>query len=307
MEPMDKRSSKAKLEATAAARQAVFDTAELLENIFLLLPPQQALVAQSVCQQFRTIVATSPALQEMLFLTPSNKNVASERWAIVGKDREDDESWFKVYEFAVSPIPSPDTEILAEGLRVVTQNPMITIPTELRVCLGRHACAISDEPNQSEMLLLPRNIRQLILRPKSKATESWQHMNITDPPCTSATLQISVRMKDKGTYLKTIEITACDRSGITMNKLLNNTTKNGPDSMEYEIKIWESIAGSRHPVGQTVRQILDDMSNSCSHKLEECVSFMYVWIPRTVAATEEERDQVHQEFAGRKDDGTEAQ
>ncbi|KAK5697770.1 hypothetical protein LTR17_023829 [Elasticomyces elasticus] len=48
--------------------QAVFNTAELLESIFLHLSAKQVFGVQRVCKQFRDIVATSNLLQRKLFL-----------------------------------------------------------------------------------------------------------------------------------------------------------------------------------------------------------------------------------------------
>ncbi|KAF7189728.1 hypothetical protein HII31_08835 [Pseudocercospora fuligena] len=306
MEAKDKRPSKAKLKATAAARNAVFDTAELLENIFLLLPPWQVLVAKSACRQFRTIVATSPALQEVLFLKASNKNMAAERWAIVRKDWQDHDG--HSFDFAISPLPRPGVKILVKGLNVVTPNPMITVYPhhDPWSAYRQHACRIYTRPNDSDVLYVQSKIQDRILQPAPAGTESWQHMNITDPPCTSATLEIQFRFENRP-YAKSIEVTAFDRSGITMNKLLHSATMDEPKSKHYEVKIFETLTGYRRPAGKSVRQILDDMMKSRSHQnLKNHLKHMLFWIPRSVAATEEEREEVQKEFAGRKDDGIEA-
>ncbi|KAF7189985.1 hypothetical protein HII31_08807 [Pseudocercospora fuligena] len=51
---------------TDAARDAVFYTAELLEQIFENLPPRSILTAQRVCHQFCDIVAQSSDLQNKM-------------------------------------------------------------------------------------------------------------------------------------------------------------------------------------------------------------------------------------------------
>lgn len=308
MEAKDKRPSKAKLKSTAAARNAVFDTAELLENIVLLLPPRQVLVIKSVCRQFRTIVATSPALQEMLFLKPSNKNGASEKWTIVAKNCYSHYKDFQAFEFAVSPVAGSDTKILVEGLNVVTPNLMVVAPPaheEFPYTSGGHVCHIYARPNESEVLRLQRDIQDLILCPESVGTESWQHMNITDPPCTSAKLEIKFRF-DGRPYVRIIDITAYDKSGITMNKLLHNATTTDSDSRHFQVKIFETTTGYRQCMGKSVRQLLDDMLRPRSRNSKKRLESMNLWLPGTVAATEEEREKVKRELTGRKDDGNEA-
>ena len=66
--------------ATDGPRQAVFQTAELLENILLRLPVKSVFKVLRVCRQFRDIVDTSAAIRQMLFIQSS----AEERqtWAV---------------------------------------------------------------------------------------------------------------------------------------------------------------------------------------------------------------------------------
>lgn len=53
---------------TNSTREAVFNTAELLEQIFLHLPAKTIYGSQRVCRQFRDIVQMSVELQQKLFL-----------------------------------------------------------------------------------------------------------------------------------------------------------------------------------------------------------------------------------------------
>ncbi|KAI7158515.1 hypothetical protein KC349_g4800 [Hortaea werneckii] len=68
---------------TDAARRAVFETAELLENIFIQLPPRKSFVIQRVCKQFRDIVASSVKLQQRLFLR--SDGTEAEEWRVAAK------------------------------------------------------------------------------------------------------------------------------------------------------------------------------------------------------------------------------
>ncbi|KAK5697772.1 hypothetical protein LTR17_023831 [Elasticomyces elasticus] len=59
-----------KIASTDSTRQAVFATAELLENIMLHLPARDIFCLQRVGRQFRDIVKTSIQLQRKLFIRP---------------------------------------------------------------------------------------------------------------------------------------------------------------------------------------------------------------------------------------------
>ena len=51
----------------AAAVKHVFETSELLELIIASLPPEDIFILQAVCKRWRTVMATSPAIQSLTF------------------------------------------------------------------------------------------------------------------------------------------------------------------------------------------------------------------------------------------------
>ena len=78
---------------TDAARRAVFDTAELLEQIVLELPLATIFTSQRVCHQFQDIVTTSSKIQEKLFFRINGQH---ERWTHVGDEDDDDYDPFHI-------------------------------------------------------------------------------------------------------------------------------------------------------------------------------------------------------------------
>lgn len=58
---------------TDGSRQAVFRTAELLENILVHLPAKTIFGCQRVSRQFRDVIATSAAIRYKLFLKISDE------------------------------------------------------------------------------------------------------------------------------------------------------------------------------------------------------------------------------------------
>ncbi|KAI6842891.1 Arp2/3 complex 16 kDa subunit ARPC5 [Hortaea werneckii] len=97
---------------TDAARRAVFDTAELLENILMQLPPRKIFVIQRVCKPFRDIVATSVKLQQRLFLRSDGGE--TQEWRVAAKDNPDfpNSDWLTTYRFVKSTyIAGADEEL----------------------------------------------------------------------------------------------------------------------------------------------------------------------------------------------------
>ena len=58
---------------SSGAVQAVFNTAELLENILVHVEFYTLITAQRVCTQFRDTVASSTAIKQKLFLSAEDK------------------------------------------------------------------------------------------------------------------------------------------------------------------------------------------------------------------------------------------
>ena len=97
---------------TDAARRAVFETAELLENIFMQLPPRKIFVIQRVCKQFRDIVATSVKLQQRLFLR--SDGTEAQEWRVAAKYNADapNDDRLRTYRFVKSTyIPGADEKL----------------------------------------------------------------------------------------------------------------------------------------------------------------------------------------------------
>ncbi|KAK5739294.1 hypothetical protein LTR17_005400 [Elasticomyces elasticus] len=63
-------------------RNAVFATAELLEQILMLVPPITVFGVQRVCRQFRDILTTSAALQGRVWLR-APQSLSDEVWTVV--------------------------------------------------------------------------------------------------------------------------------------------------------------------------------------------------------------------------------
>ncbi|KAK4618055.1 hypothetical protein CLAFUW4_12322 [Fulvia fulva] len=68
-----------KAQTTAAARDAVFKTTELLENILIQLPPMNIIQVQRVSKLFKEVIENSPTAHKLL--SPEVKS-ESKHWAV---------------------------------------------------------------------------------------------------------------------------------------------------------------------------------------------------------------------------------
>lgn len=84
-------------------RQAVFQTAELLEMILLNLTVVNIFGVQRVCRQFRDAVASSTAIQQKLFLKPSDAEQQS--WVVKSRPAQPGSGnpWPEPYFVTVDP------------------------------------------------------------------------------------------------------------------------------------------------------------------------------------------------------------
>ncbi|KAI6893301.1 hypothetical protein KC318_g12354 [Hortaea werneckii] len=104
---------------TDAARRAVFETAELLENIVMQLPPRKIFVIQRVCKQFRDIVATSIKLQQRLFLR--SDGTEAQEWRVAAKDDAEfpNSDWLRTHRFVKSTYIAEADENLGVAFKPV--------------------------------------------------------------------------------------------------------------------------------------------------------------------------------------------
>ncbi|KAI6788174.1 hypothetical protein KC360_g8708 [Hortaea werneckii] len=104
---------------TDAARRAVFETAELLENIFIQLPPRKIFVIQRVCKQFRDVVASSVKLQQRLFLR--SDGTEAQAWRVAAKENADapNSDWLRTFRFVKTTYTAGADEDLGVAFKPV--------------------------------------------------------------------------------------------------------------------------------------------------------------------------------------------
>lgn len=217
-----------------AARQAVFNTAELLENILLRLPVRSIYSANRVCTQWKALVSTSKAVKEKLFLIPTAP------WEILELKPE---NWPTR---AATLDPAPDDAILSE----LPQSPRYGAPTFLQAVKlhpllvlfnpSRHSDTDRVKTGSPERVIatLGRKVRMLAAS-LSKLSEVPTPLTdqspvldsaITDPPCKLAKVSQTWLVKDKAdgrTENDCVEHTIRSESGITFRDLITSLHQRG--------------------------------------------------------------------------------
>lgn len=213
---------------TQAARQAVLETTELLEQIILHLPVKKIFVVQRVCKQFYDTIRASPLLQQRMFLKPSLK---PQMWKIQMGNGEfleggnlpagvrEQELKFVVCteEETKAAIASKDPNSKAWGRKVfpVKLNPLL-VPLDDSVH-GRES-------------LPKRSLRSRLLRPKIdlgdaplNKPQSWRQMLLTDPPLDQAGCFIywSVKGSLPRRQMALVERKNADHDGLILGNIVD--------------------------------------------------------------------------------------
>lgn len=155
----------------AATLRGVLETNELLENIICYLPLKKILDVQRVSRQWKNVIASSPNIQEKLFMRRANKE--QELWIMV--KREPGRGNVKDKPLRVKVLPTPDTPAITP----VSLNPM------LRVSRSWH------NPNGVRFPVSMLPDRYTVTFPAwanaLRYNESCvRNMFVTDPPCNRA-------------------------------------------------------------------------------------------------------------------------
>lgn len=198
-----------RLMVTDAARQAVFNTAELLELIFTYLSPSQVLQAQSVSQQFRDIVKTSKQLQEILYMR--SPDVPPQIWVtrMIGPYHR-----FQLPELHVG---QPSTL----PLTVVELNKTLVKEAHNHKHHEYHAGCVLGRGGERV------NVRTYLLDSLNQylqgEPQSWENMHICSPKATIVEVAFKIAIPGKVQISSDVEVE--DDSRLTFGKILQKAIK----------------------------------------------------------------------------------
>ncbi|KAK5740707.1 hypothetical protein LTR17_004512 [Elasticomyces elasticus] len=185
---------------TDGPRQAVFATAELIENILMHAPVRSIFAIQRVARQFRDIVVTSVDLQQRMFLRPPNP-ILAETWVLVEKheDGSDDEVEDDGEEYWVVRVPDSIGLSAFTAFNRVDSLFMCLPASALNPCLKKGDYPLPSQPtlierveSQGETLVM--NISERALREPG----SWRNMYLADQLCKRDLVSGSWKIKSKG-------------------------------------------------------------------------------------------------------------
>ena len=162
---------------TDAARKAVLDTSELLEQIILCLPMTNIFVIQRVCQKFKAVIATSPNIQTKLFLR-LRADVPEEAWAL------DTHS---------GPLPRHPDNVRFRKVDVNSKGtlykPVVLNPLLQRRPLFSRTSSAADRLFRSDSL--GETVEMMFPQSHFGSQPSFLKTYITDPPCHTAKAAIA--------------------------------------------------------------------------------------------------------------------
>lgn len=216
-----------------APRQAVFKAAGLLENILLRLPVLSIYSAYRVCVQWKTLISTSKAVKEKLFLIPT---APKKVWEL----REAE--LFTAATLSPAPEGTALTELPRGGM---AGPPMFLQPVKLHPLLKLdhrlHSPFLdrvhSWRPEQVSATL-GRSVRMLALRLNTQSASASPLTDqspvldafITDPPCKLVRVRQTWMLKkrsERGTHHDTLESAVRSDTGITFKDIITSLQQSG--------------------------------------------------------------------------------
>lgn len=197
--------------AIAAVRQAVLNTAELVENIILQLPPLHIPVVQRVCKQWKATTEKSKAIREKLFL--HSDNMPPKEWEPVSL------VWGKV---SVAKMPSETPFITlsdrASGKQISARlNPLLKIYKD---SVSRRQNSYSGVKISFAFREIRAFVREVFRNPR---LGSWRSMRVTDPPCTEALVIVRWMGIGPPHVRFGVHHHVVDPNGITLGSLIDAT------------------------------------------------------------------------------------
>ncbi|KAK3621353.1 hypothetical protein LTR56_015642 [Elasticomyces elasticus] len=224
---------------TDGPRQAVFATAELLENILMHAPVRSIFVAQSVARQFRDIVATSIDLQQRMFLRPP-KPVLAETWILVQKQehKSKDEVEYREKEYRVIRVADGidlPAFLALNGLDPFLSSRPLTVlnPLLKEVESSLYArSALANRIDDGGVLLTLHMSEQMY-----RGVGSWRNTYLTDQPSArvSAAITWSIRARKEPLISGTVYVhpETTGPHGFTLGMLLDAAMRVTTGSYRY--------------------------------------------------------------------------
>lgn len=259
-------------------RQAVFNTAELLEAILLEIPMKQLFTIRRVSKQFRDTVNSSVRLQEEMFLRP--RKTDKEFWTL--RTLQPYPDGFRKSQMECEFVPSSElvtNQVAnAERMQPVRCNPM--------VCEHRNGSMRTPVRTlYSQYEVIDLSLKPLLIHP-----DMCPEMYLTDPPCTETFVELEIPIKTKPrVFIYTKEdIKISHPEGVTARHISQALMQDS-----HEFLVWSDGATELHM--SSLDALLDKVCAKES-KLQIIEQFRkrfeYARLPGIILPTEAEREEV---------------
>jgi hypothetical protein len=198
--------------ALNSARRAVFDTNELLENILSYLPSLELFVLQRVSKQWWGVIASSPGLQERMFMRPQ---IPKETWALEDYDNTNPLGSIRMYRTLVGLFGAPkfqrnDGSKTMRGmfLKPVTLNPILSLVDCHPIADSGSVLLTSDarigvaRMSAIERSCISSSDTVSICIPPGALHKncSLRYLYFSDPPCRVADVKLMVKLQGHKPY-----------------------------------------------------------------------------------------------------------
>ena len=254
-------------------RQAVFNTAELLEQILLDLPFKNIFSSQRVSRQFRDCIISSGTIQQKLFLQPSKTPRTMWKLCPTLCDGNQRRRWEIPDNAHWSICDATETLSATEETRSVVParlNPLLSLLFQYETSVTRHWDVASGERVR---LNLDLSIR---------GNPSRQQTYFSDPPCQSVTVDMDWRLgkQSKVTGYRHYEL--YDPDGVTLCAAVKALLSE-KDTISFDAARSWNIAKET-----TLDTVLKDLGESRSRKAVLTGRRSYFQLKGIVVPTEEE-------------------
>ncbi|KAI7541851.1 hypothetical protein KC331_g8320 [Hortaea werneckii] len=256
---------------TDAARRAVFDTAELLENIVMQLPPRKIFVIQRVCKQFRDIVASSIKLQQRLFLR--SDGTEAQEWRVAAKDDAEfpNSDWLTTFRYVKSTYIARTDENLGVAFK----------PVRLGHALKRPD--LTSEPKASRAFYSTTQLVEFHREIDYFGESSLAKTYLTHPPVQQAMLHLTLSFKSDSRiyYSGRLEVSKSD--GLKIADVLHAIRCS---NFLHIRRHWTATQGTKYFANVSLHDATGDESLFDKNKV--CLEHAAMELPGCIMPTEQE-------------------
>lgn len=266
---------------TDASRQAVFNTAELLEAILLHVPMKQLFTIRRVSQQFRDCISTSVMLREKMFLRHGKP---AEKWTLRNL-RAPETHGLKAQDVEFVP----NSNIFVNDIRFVREVTPVRVNPLLTPFVRRSGCDSALWLWHGPWEFLNITATQMLNKPGS-----WQDMFLVDQPLREISADLCWELNTSPATIVSIdgEVELTCEEGFTVGSFFQQLLETPQDVV---VRVYDGRQDSRRKC--TIKEVLSKMLSLEKTKKKKKGPWILdagvtITVEAIVAPTEEEREQV---------------